>query len=433
MTGTGKRNVFWFRRDLRLEDNTALSHALKKGLPVMPLFIFDTDITDDLHPDDQRLTFIYDTLNAINKQLSKNGSSIFIMKGDPLSAWRKLIGLYEIDTVFINRDIEPYATDRDRKVGELLGKKGIRFATYNDQVIFESSEIIKSDGTPFTIFTPYRNSWIKKFKAEKLRTTASEENSSSNFCKEIFPMPELGELGFTRSGIRIRPYDLSCIDDYDRFRNNPAADRTTHLGPHLRFGTVSIRKIVSEADRKNNVFLDQLIWREFFMQILHHFPAVITGNFRKKYDNIQWRNNKDEFKRWCNGETGYPFVDAGMRQMNETGYMHNRVRMVVASFLCKHLLTDWRLGEAFFAEKLNDYELASNNGNWQWAAGTGCDAAPYFRIFNPSVQQKKFDPGNEYVKRWIGDSGDPSYPKPVVDHEFAIKRATEVYRSGLFR
>jgi deoxyribodipyrimidine photo-lyase len=431
MTGTGKINIFWFRRDLRLEDNTALNQALRQGLPVMPLFIFDTDITDDLHTDDQRLTFIYDTLRDINNRLSERSCSIFIMKGDPLSAWKKLIGLYEIETVFLNRDYEPYAISRDRKIEELLNENGIRLVSLKDQVIFESSEIRKSNGSPFTVFTPYRNSWIKKFNTELSNRPLPGENLPPGFLQKVFPMPELDDLGFTRSRIRIKPYDLSCIPDYDKYRNNPAADRTTHLGPHLRFGTISIRKVVYEAARTNSVFLDQLIWREFFMQILHLFPSVITNNFRKKYDNIHWRNDKNEFKKWCDGETGYPFVDAGIRQMNETGYMHNRVRMVVASFLCKHLLTDWRLGEAYFAEKLNDYELASNNGNWQWAAGTGCDAAPYFRIFNPSLQQKKFDPQSEYIRRWIGDPNRSSYPKPVVDHEFAIKRATEVYRSGL--
>lgn len=431
MTGIVKINIFWFRRDLRLEDNIALGHALSDGLPVMPLFIFDTDITDDLHRDDQRLGFIYDCLRSINSRLTERGSSICIMKGDPVSVWEKLIGSYDIGTVFINRDIEPYAISRDRVIEDLLATKGIRFATYKDEVIFESSEIKKSDGTPFTVFTPYRNSWIKKFNAEKGRILPGSENHFSNFLKKIFPMPELGELGFARSTISIPHYDLTCIHEYEKYRNNPAADRTTRLGPHLRFGTISIRKVVDEADRLNSVFLDQLIWREFFMQILHLFPSVVTDNFRKKYNNIEWRNDKDEFKRWVNGETGYPFVDAGMRQMNETGYMHNRVRMVAASFLCKHLLTDWRLGEAYFAEKLNDYELASNNGNWQWAAGTGCDAAPYFRIFNPAIQQKKFDPGNVYVKRWIGDPGASSYPKPIVDHEFAIRRATEVYKFGL--
>jgi deoxyribodipyrimidine photo-lyase len=432
MTSTGKINIFCFRRDLRLDDNTALNHALKEGLPVMPLFIFDTDITDDLNADDQRITFIHDTLRSINNELSESGSSICIMKGKPLAVWEKLTGLYDIGTVFMNRDTEPYAILRDGKIEDLLLRKGIRMAGFKDQVIFESGEIMKSDGKPFTIFTPYRNSWLKRFSAEKLLVTLTGKQTA-NFFKKIFPVPLLSELGFTRSAISIKPYDLNCINDYDRHRNDPAADRTTHLGPHLRFGTISIRKVVAEAARVNSVFLDQLIWREFFMQILQLFPSVVTDNFRKKYDNIQWRNDETEFKRWCDGETGYPFVDAGMRQLNETGYMHNRVRMVAASFLCKHLLTDWRFGEAYFAEKLGDYELASNNGNWQWAAGTGCDAAPYFRIFNPFIQQKKFDPQNEYIRRWIGDLHRSSYPKPVVDHEFAIKRATEAYRSGLFR
>jgi deoxyribodipyrimidine photo-lyase len=430
MSSTGKINIFWFRRDLRLDDNTALNHALNAGFPVMPLFIFDTDITDELQADDQRISFIYDTLGSINNGLSKFGSSIFIMKGKPADAWEKLTGLYDIGTVFLNRDNEPYAIGRDKQIGDLLVRKGITMAGYKDQVIFDGGEIIKSDGKPFTVFTPYRNSWIKRFGAGEYLVQVTGK-LPSNYLKKIFPFPQLGQLGFTRSGISIKPYDLTCINDYDKYRNDPAADKTTHLGPHLRFGTISIRRVVSEAAMLNSIFLDQLIWREFFMQILQLFPSVVTENFRKKYDNIRWRNDQDEFKRWCNGETGYPFVDAGMRQLNETGYMHNRVRMVAASFLCKHLLTDWRFGEAYFAEKLSDYELASNNGNWQWAAGTGCDAAPYFRIFNPMIQQKKFDPREEYIRRWIGNPARSSYPKPMVDHELAIKRATEAYRSGL--
>jgi deoxyribodipyrimidine photo-lyase len=423
-----KINIFWFRRDLRLEDNAALGEALSSGLPVLPLFIFDTNITEDLPLNDARIGFIYETLCSISRQLAKQGSSILVRKGEPLLLWQQLIKEFTIDSVFLNRDYEPYSISRDENVRKLLASAGIQLKSYKDQVIFEEREIVKPDGEPYTVFTPYRNRWLKEFMLKKSFTHSREPENG--FYKAIFDFPALKDIGFGESPIKIRSYYLSHIHDYDKYRNNPAEDRTTYLGPHLRFGTVSIRKIVEIAALDNKVFLDQLIWREFFMQLLFNFPHVVTENFRKKYDGIEWRNNNDEFLRWCNGETGYPMVDAGMRQLNQSGYMHNRVRMITASFLCKHLLTDWRRGEAYFAEKLNDYELASNNGNWQWTAGTGVDAAQYFRIFNPETQQKKFDPDFAYIKRWVEDFGKKSYPRPVVEHEFARERVFHAFRSA---
>jgi deoxyribodipyrimidine photo-lyase len=426
-----KINIFWFRRDLRLDDNTGLNEALHSGLPVLPVFIFDTNITDELPSDDPRISFIYETLSSINNDLQKSGSSIFILKGNPVTIWKKLIVLFDINSVYINKDYEPYAIQRDKTVEVLLREQQIQLLRFKDQVIFEEGEILKSDNSPYTIFTPFKNRWLQKLSDNLPLKVFSDSKENKNYHKSSFALPSLEELGFRGSSVRVKPFDLSVIKDYDKYRNLPYSDRTSYLGPHLRFGTASIRKIVVTAGKENAVFLSELIWREFFMQILFNFPHVVTGNFKSKYDDIQWRNNEKEFEKWCRGETGYPFVDAGMRQLNKTGYMHNRVRMITAGFLCKHLLIDWRWGEAYFAQKLLDYELSSNNGNWQWAAGTGCDAAPYFRVFNPDIQLQKFDREKEYVRKWIEEIDGTEYPKPMVDNDSARKRAISVYKSGL--
>ena len=426
-----KVNIFWFRRDLRIEDNRALGEALNSGLPVLPVFIFDTNITDDLPSDDPRISFIYETLSSLNSELNKKSSSVCIMKGDPEEEWKELIVSYDINAVYFNKDYEPYALCRDNSVETLLIKLGIPVFKFKDQVIFEEGEILKPDNKPYTIFTPYKNKWLKEFHDPASMKGSYKENYRDNFFKIILPFPSLEEIGFKKSSIKVREYDLSVIPDYGKYRDLPAEDRTSYLSSHLRFGTVSIRSVIRMAARENPVFLSELIWREFFMQILYHFPYVVTGNFRHMYDDIPWRNNDREFEKWCRGETGYPIVDAGMRQLNETGYMHNRVRMITAGFLCKHLLVDWRWGEAYFAEKLLDYELSSNNGNWQWAAGTGCDAAPYFRVFNPDAQQKKFDPKKEYIRRWVPEFDKTGYAEKIVDHNFARQRAIDTYKTGI--
>lgn len=430
-----KINIFWFRNDLRLDDNTALEQALSDGLPVLPVYIFDTNLFEDLSKNDPGITFIYDTLNEINKDLQKTGSSVLIRKGDPESIWRELTESFDIQTVYVNKDYDPYTVTGDLKTERLFHIKGKSFRRYKDRVIFEENEVEKFDTNPYTIFTPYKNRWLNEFANKSNERSFDFQNVSGKpsilkgiFYQKIHTFPPLEELGFKRSSIKVRPYDLSIIKDYEKYRNIPALDHTTHLGPHLRFGTVSIRKIVTKAAAENAVFLSELIWREFFSQILFNFPHVVTENFRTKFNSIPWRNNEEEFGKWCTGETGYPIVDAGMRQLNETGYMHNRVRMITSGFLCKHLLTDWRWGEAYFASKLLDYELASNNGNWQWAAGTGCDAAPYFRVFNPHAQLKKFDPEKEYVRQWVKNLDQADYPEPMVDHDFARKRVLEAYR-----
>jgi deoxyribodipyrimidine photo-lyase len=426
-----KINIFWFRRDLRLDDNNALKHALAEGIPVMTLFIFDSSIIDELPADDPRISFIYETLSGINNQLLKSGSSLLILKGDPVILWRNLAETYDLNAVFINKDYEPYSVSRDLKVESVLRQKSVSLFRFKDQVIFEEKEIVKSDHEPYTLFTPYKNRWIQKLNDKGIQKRSLIERTEQNYFRNIFSFPSKEKLGFIQGSQKVRPSDLTVISSYDKYRDIPSMDKTSYLGPHLRFGTVSIRKIVEMAISENLVFLGELIWREFFMQILFNFPHVVTGNFRSKYDNVPWQNNESDFEKWKTGHTGYPIVDAGMRQLNETGYLHNRVRMITAGFLCKHLLIDWRWGEAFFAMKLLDYELSSNNGNWQWAAGTGCDAAQYFRVFNPVTQQLKFDRNKDYIRKWVENIDKSDYPQPMIDHGFARKRVIEAYKSGL--
>jgi deoxyribodipyrimidine photo-lyase len=424
-----KISVFWFRRDLRLEDNTALHAALTAGLPVLPVFIFDEHILEELPRDDARVGFIHERLAVMNRQLNERGSSIWTYIGDPVRAWEKILTQYEVDRVYLNKDYEPYATDRDARVRVFLEERGVAVRAYKDQVLFEENEVVKEDGRPYTVYTPYKNKWLHHF--HQRTVPVREFPGFDNFLPSSFPFPGPGEIGFQPSPVRVREHDLSRLDQYAATRDFPGMDNTSYLSPHLRFGTISIRQVVGQLEAGDSVFLGELIWREFFMQILWHFPDVVDRNFNARYNGIIWRNDEQEFGRWCRGETGYPLVDAGMRQLNTTGYMHNRVRMVAASFLCKHLLIDWRWGEAYFALKLLDYELSSNNGNWQWAAGTGCDAAPYFRVFNPAAQLEKFDRERTYTRKWVPALGTAAYPVPVVDHQSARERALETYKKAL--
>jgi deoxyribodipyrimidine photo-lyase len=424
--------LFWFRRDLRLEDNVGLFHALESKNQVIPLFIFDDAILDNLPVNDARVGFIYDSLSQINQQLLKIGSSLLIKKGKTEDVWKQLIQDFDVKEVFFNKDYEPYAIARDSAVCELLKANEIACFSYKDQVIFEEKEITKSDGLPYTVYTPYKNKWLEKYNSFRPVPEYNCEELFSNFHKNSFDFPTLKQIGFEESAIKVLPHNLKKVIHYQETRDFPALDATSYLSPHLRFGTVSIRKLVNWAVNKNQVFLSELIWREFFMQILFSFPKVVTHNFKSAYDGIQWKNDEEDFKRWCSGTTGYPMVDAGMRQLNETGYMHNRVRMVVASFLCKHLLINWQWGESYFAEKLLDFELSSNVGNWQWAAGTGCDAAPYFRVFNPEIQLKKFDEKGIYIRKWIPEF-DLGYGEPMVEHAFARDRAIATYKAGILK
>jgi deoxyribodipyrimidine photo-lyase len=426
-------NIFWFRRDLRLDDNVGLFHALNSTEEVLPIFIFDTTILSQLPKDDARVTFIHQQLLKIQNQLQTIGKSLAVFYGNPIEVFQKLIAENSIKTVFSNHDYEPYARKRDTELNHIFKENNIAFKTSKDQVIFEKNDVVKDDGTPYVVYTPYANKWKEKFKSTTINIINSEDYLK-NITSHTYSFLTLSDIGFETSKIKITTFDISedLIENYEANRNFPALNKTSYLGIYLRFGCISIRKIVAKAsESKNETFLKELIWREFFMQILWHFPHTVNKSFRPKYDAIPWDNNEDLFQKWCDGKTGYPFVDAGMRELNATGHMHNRVRMIVASFLCKHLLIDWRWGETYFATKLLDYEQASNVGNWQWAAGSGVDAAPYFRIFNPTEQIKKFDKDLIYIKKWIPELESLTYPKPIVDHKLAREKCLKVYKEAI--
>ncbi|MEL6483623.1 MAG: deoxyribodipyrimidine photo-lyase [Bacteroidota bacterium] len=430
-------SIFWFRRDLRLEDNVGFYQALKSGNEVMPIFIFDTDILHELPEDDARLSFIYDALKKMHQTLKSDyGAGIAMYHGRPKEVFETLCETYQIASVFTNHDYEPYAKQRDTEIESLLEKKGIAFKTFKDQVIFEKSEVVKDDGNPYVVYTPYKNKWKEIFNPSlHLLNYDTVSLFDQLYKKGAYPQISLAEMGFTAASIKVPGYTATpkLIENYEATRNFPGIEKgTSRLGPHLRFGTVSIRKMVQKAIAQDNeVFWSELIWREFFMQILWHYPHTVHKAFKPKYDRIAWRNNEEEFEKWKNGQTGYALVDAGMRELNTTGYMHNRVRMLVASFLCKHLLIDWRWGEAYFAEKLLDYEQASNVGNWQWASGSGVDAAPYFRIFNPMTQVDKFDKQRDYINTWVPELQELTYPPKMVDHKFARERCLKVYKEAV--
>jgi deoxyribodipyrimidine photo-lyase len=430
-----KINIFWFRRDLRLDDNAGFYKALLSEHAVLPIFIFDTEILDKLPKDDARVTFIHETLQNMRQNLlNHHNSSIAIYHGKPKDIYKQLIKTYHIDSVYTNNDYEPYAKKRDNEIKSFLSKNNIGFKTFKDQVIFEKDEILKKDGNPYVVYTPYMRKWKEKFSVKDLVFLETKTHFNKLIKNTKLPNLSLSDIGFIKSSQQIHDYNASpkLIQQYEETRNFPAKDSTSRLGPHLRFGTVSIRKMMKKAIAETNeIFWQELIWREFFMQILWHFPHTKDKAFKPKYDRIEWRNNEAEFKLWCEGKTGYPLVDAGMRQLNKTGFMHNRVRMLVGSFLCKHLLIDWRWGEAYFAEKLHDYDMASNIGNWQWVAGSGVDAAPYFRIFNPTSQIQKFDKDHQYIKKWVPEYQELTYPHPIVDHKAARERCLSTYKAAL--
>ena len=426
--------VFWFRRDLRLDDNAGLYAALTSGFKVLPIFIFDTNILNNLPKNDARVGFIHRELSAMNKHLNELGKKIQVWHGDPKKVIEKLISENNIAEIHTNRDYEPYGIDRDQELNKLLSSKGIDLITHKDHVIFEKNEVVKTDGTPYKVYTPYSNAWRKLFEQNPLDQFPSETLLSKLTDSDKTPNPSLSDIGF-KSNKQIIPQcrlTNKLIDQYEEYRNFPAIEGTSKIGVHLRFGSISVRKVVRSALTSDNpTFLKELIWREFFMQILWHFPHTQSHSFKPQYDRIPWRNHPKEFELWCQGKTGFPLVDAGMRELNQTGFMHNRVRMLVGSFLCKHLLIDWRWGEAYFAEKLLDYEASSNIGNWQWVAGCGVDAAPYFRIFNPTSQIKKFDKEYKYIKKWVPEYSSLNYAQPMVDHQAARQRCLEVYKSAI--
>jgi deoxyribodipyrimidine photo-lyase len=427
--------IFWLRRDLRLHDNAGLYHALRSGLPVLPLFIFDKNILNALETKhDRRVAFIHQTIRDIQYALNETGSGMIVEYGTPKAVWVKILDEYNVAEVYTNHDYEPYATERDGDIADALQKRNITFKTFKDQVIFEKGEILSGQNTPYTVFTPYSRAWRAKCDDFFLSSYPTKKYFKNFFQTNIKSVPSLEDMGFKTTDEPVPSSTVSgdVLKKYEEQRNYPALAGTTHIGMHLRFGTVSIREMARMARAHSDTWLNELIWRDFYHQILWNFPKVGKGQaFRAEYDNIKWRNNEEEFKAWCEGKTGYPLVDAGMHELNETGFMHNRVRMVTASFLTKHLLIDWRWGEAYFAEKLLDYDLAANNGGWQWAAGSGTDAAPYFRIFNPTAQAEKFDSKGVYIKKWVPELNSLDYPAPIVDHKFARERCLKAYKEAL--
>lgn len=429
-----EKSLFWHRRDLRIEDNCGLYKCLKNGDQVIPVFIFDENILSKLDKEDARISFIHDEIQRVKKQYQHYGSDLLVYSGDPIKLIPEIAKEFACTRVYTNRDYEPYALERDKKIFEILNDQNINFIGSKDHVIFEKSEVVKNDGTPYLVFTPYSKKWKMLFSDQP-----KQEYNTLGLIKNLIQVKEkqnlieLKNMGFEygKSNIPKTTVSKDLIRSYHDNRNFPSIDGTSRLGIHLRFGTISIRALVNSSKSLSETFINELIWRDFYQMIIFHFPHSAENSFRKEYDLIEWEKNMDHFELWCMGKTGYPIVDAGMRELNQTGYMHNRVRMIVASFLTKHLLIDWRLGEAYFASKLLDYELASNIGGWQWAAGSGCDAAPYFRIFNPTTQQQKFDSGFKYIKKWIPEFGTKSYPEPIIDHKFARERALNRFKIGL--
>lgn len=429
-----KLSIFWHRRDLRINDNAGLFQALTSGNPVLPIFIFDKNILDKLEDkEDARVNFIHTELLKIKIELEKIGSSLMLFYGDPLDCFKQLSESHEISEVYTNTDYEPYARERDASVESFLKSKSIAFKTFKDHVIFEKEDVLKDDGKPYTVYTPFSKKWLAKLKDSDLESHDNHKYFDNYF--KIAPQKNISleEMGFSTSTINfpLRTVDLSILKQYKEQRDIPSIMGTSRLSVHLRFGTVSIRELTRVAKNTNFAWLNELIWRNFYAFIVWHFPHSVKNSFKPQYDKIPWRNNEKEFDAWCNGNTGYPIVDAGMRELNTTGFMHNRVRMITASFLTKHLLVDWRWGEAYFAKKLLDFDLASNNGGWQWASSSGCDAAPYFRVFSPELQTLKFDPQFKYIKKWVPEFQEFSYPKPIVIHAFARERAIATFKAAL--
>ncbi len=428
-------SIFWFRRDLRIDDNPGLYEALANSKNVIPIFIFDTNIIDNLPSDDNRIKFIWHSLSLLNERLKEIGSTLNIFKGNPLEVFKKIILKYRLISVYVNRDYEKYSIKRDKEINTFLNENKIAFNASKDHVFFEPNEILKSDGTPYTVFTPYSKKWFEKFYSEKL-PQYQIKNLVDNFFKTNYkPIMSLSEIGFSNDEIKFEKFNLGdeLIKNYNSKRDFPYLNSTSKIGPYLRFGLISVREVGKKTIEKkfDQSFLRQLIWRDFYIQIFFHFPDSENENFKPAYDKIIWLNEEEKFEKWCAGETGYPIVDAGMKELNKTGFMHNRVRMIAASFLCKHLLIHWKKGELYFAKKLLDYEMASNVGNWQWVAGTGVDAAPYFRLFNPEIQMKKFDPQKVYIKKWLPKYDPENYLEPIIDHNYARERCLNAYKIAL--
>ena len=430
-----KVNIFWHRRDLRLQDNVGLQKALESDLPVLPIFIFDKHILDHLPKDDARVNFIYDELQKLRKYLQSNfDTSIAIHYGYPKEIFHQLLSDYDVNAIYTNEDYEPYAFERDQSIQELANSHSADFKAYKDQVIFHPTDVQKKSGGYYLVFTPYMKQWKKEFEHYDFQISDSEELLDNLYKNQRLSNVELSEMGFERSSIKVPDYNLdkNLINKYDETRDVPATEGTSRLSPHLRFGTIGYRQVIQKAlDADDPTFLNELIWREFYKAIMYHYPETPEKSFKPEYDQIEWRNDEEEFERWKSGTTGYPIVDAGMRQINQTGWMHNRLRMITGSFLCKHLLIDWRWGERYFAEKLLDFDLSSNVGGWQWVAGSGVDAAPYFRVFNPWTQTDRFDKDRKFIKYWVPEVDTSDYPEPMVDHKMARERCLNTYKAAV--
>ncbi len=427
-------NIFWFRRDLRINDNAGLYHALRSGKNVQPIFVFDEQILNKLtDKTDKRVQFIHQTLLEIKSELNEMGADLWVFYGNPLEVFKNLVVKHTIQSVFANRDYEPSAIKRDDAITAYLASQSIDFKSYKDQVVFDTNEVLKDDATPYTVYTPYSNKWKSKLTADTFKPYPCNEFYQFLNQTEVTSMLSINDIGFKSSSFVYPSKEIKqgVIKKYEQNRDIPSIDGTSKLSLHFRFGTISIRDKAAKGQILSEKWLNELIWRDFYSQILFHFPRVEHGAFKPAYNKINWLNDEIAFEKWCQGQTGYPIVDAGMRELNATGLMHNRVRMIVASFLTKHLLIDWRWGESYFAEKLLDFDLASNNGGWQWAAGSGVDAAPYFRVFNPYLQTERFDPKFKYIEHWVPEYLSPNYPKPIVDQAFARNRCLQVYKEGL--
>jgi len=462
--------LVWFRRDLRLADHAALSRALEAHGKVYCAFCFDTEILDPLpSPEDRRVEFIWHAVRELDDALAERGGGVIVLHGRARDEVPRLAAALDVGNVYANRDYEPAALERDAVVRKALAVHGIGFETFKDQVVFERDEILTGSGTPFSVFTPYKNAWLRRVTAGDLAPHPVAEQHAHLARPPVRKMPTLEALGFRRTNLTDLPiptgmsgahrlFDafLERIGKYHERRDYPALHGPSYLSVHLRFGTISIRELAGRAHaiggRGAETWLSELIWRDFYFMILHHHPRVVGHAFKPELENVAFDNDPDHYAAWREARTGYPLVDAAMRQINRTGYMHNRLRMVVASFLVKDLLVDWRWGEKYFADHLNDFDLAANNGGWQWAASTGCDAQPYFRIFNPVTQSEKFDPGGRFIRHYLPElaqvpekfihapwrmSPDEQsacgcvigrdYPPPIVDHAVSRKITLERY------
>ncbi len=439
------KSLVWLRRDLRLSDNRALNEAEKSSDEITIVFVFDTNILNRLKSkQDRRLTFIYESLNEISQTLEKKGSQLIVLYGDPKKEIPKLASQLGVNFVFANEDYESYAKSRDFHIKKSLAKQEISFSLHKDQVIFSGDEVLKSDGSPYRVFTPWKKQFhpsvVDEAKTSLKKMTKKSELKAFSKLKSLKSYGFKKTLSYVQGGEREAQKQLSGfldqLNSYSKNRDYPYLDSTSRLSVHLRFGTLSIREAIRACKGKRGegprTWLSELVWREFYFMILDQFPHVEKSSFKPEYQNIQWPGKNNHFKAWCEGRTGFPIVDAGMRQLNKTGFMHNRLRMVTASFLVKDLLVDWQRGEKYFAEKLMDYDLAANNGGWQWCASTGCDAQPYFRIFNPDSQTKKFDSGQEFVRKWVPEAFDTSsgYPGPIVDHRVQREKALSLFKSA---